>query len=61
MTLPSVRAKIQAGEEEYQVTGADVPSFLYEDPEQYDPEDVLFSFMRGYFLACVCDHHSHWA
>ena len=54
--MPSVRAKIQAGDEDYQVTADDVPSFLYEDPEAYDPDDVLSGFMRGYFLARVSDH-----
>ena len=56
MTVPSVRAKIQAGEEDYQITADDVPSFLYEDPEAYDPDDVLSGFLRGYFLARVSDH-----
>ena len=57
MTVPSVRAKIQAGDKDYQVTADDVPSFLYEDPEAYNPEDVLSGFLRGYFLACVSDHY----
>lgn len=56
MTSPSVRAKIQDGIEEYQVIGGDMPSFLYEDPAKYDPEDVLAGFMRGFFLARVCVH-----
>ena len=45
MTVPSVRAKIQAGDKDYQVTADDVPSFLYEDPEAYNPEDVLSGFL----------------
>jgi hypothetical protein len=61
MTVPSVRAKIQAGDEDYQITGDDVPAFLYEDPESYDPEDVLNGFMRGYFLARVSDQQPPWA
>lgn len=56
MTSPSVRAKIQDRIEEYQVIGGDMPSFLYEDPDEYDPEDVLAGFMRGFFLAHVCVH-----
>ena len=54
MTLRSVRAKINAGEEGYKVTAASAPAFLYEDPAKYDPEHVLSGFMRGYFLARVC-------
>ncbi|KAI9445703.1 hypothetical protein BJY52DRAFT_422297 [Lactarius psammicola] len=46
-----VRAKARDGlEEEYQVTAEDMPSFLYEDPLKYDPENVLSGFMRGPFL-----------
>lgn len=56
MTSPSVRAKIQDGIEGYEVTGGDMPSFLYEDPARYDPEDVLVGFMQGFFLAHIHDH-----
>ncbi|KAF8264671.1 hypothetical protein EI94DRAFT_1805484 [Lactarius quietus] len=44
-------AKINEGVDDYQVTGRDMPAFLYEDPGKYDPEDMLCGFMRGYFLA----------
>jgi hypothetical protein len=44
---------VNAGAEEYQVTAEDVPSFLYEDPLNFDHENVLSGFMRGYFLICV--------
>ncbi|KAN0135028.1 hypothetical protein V8E53_007146, partial [Lactarius tabidus] len=47
----AVRAKIHEGLEEYQVTGGDMPSFLFEDPDKVDPENVLAGFMRGFFLA----------
>ncbi|KAF8261666.1 hypothetical protein EI94DRAFT_1705351 [Lactarius quietus] len=46
-----IRVKINEGVDDYQVTGRDMPTFLYEDPEKYDPEDMLSGFMRGYFLA----------
>jgi len=55
MTLSSIREKVKNGvEEEYHVTVEDVPSFLYEDPLEYDPENVLSGFMRGYFLIRLC-------
>ncbi|KAF8270156.1 hypothetical protein EI94DRAFT_1798386 [Lactarius quietus] len=38
-------AKINEGVDDYQVTGRDMPTFLYEDPEKYDPEDMLSGFM----------------
>ena len=57
MTSPSVRGRIQDGEEDYQVTSGDMPSFLYDDPENYDPDDVLAGFMRGFFLARVHIHY----
>jgi hypothetical protein len=45
MTLYSVRAKINEGVDDYQVTGTDMPVFLYKDPEKYNPEDMLSGFM----------------
>jgi hypothetical protein len=56
LTSSSVRAKIHEGLEEYQVTGGDMPSFLFEDPDKVDPENVLAGFMRGFFLARVRIH-----
>ena len=53
MTLHSVRAKINAGEEGYEATAASAPAFLYEDPAKYDLEHILSSFMQGYFLVHV--------
>ncbi|KAH9050804.1 hypothetical protein EDB87DRAFT_1755672 [Lactarius vividus] len=46
-----VETKIRNGLEGYEVTGGDPPAFLYEDPENYDPTNLLSGFMRGYFLA----------
>ncbi|KAH9162307.1 hypothetical protein EDB89DRAFT_2079838 [Lactarius sanguifluus] len=37
-------------EEKYNVTADDVPSFLYEDPLNIDPDDIFFGLMKGYFL-----------
>ncbi|KAH9177216.1 hypothetical protein EDB89DRAFT_1902451 [Lactarius sanguifluus] len=37
-------------EEKYNVTADDVPSFLYEDPLNVDPNDIFFGLMKGYFL-----------
>ncbi|KAH8977902.1 hypothetical protein EDB86DRAFT_3091303 [Lactarius hatsudake] len=45
-----VETKIRDGVEGYEVTGGDPPAFLYEDPENYDPTNLLSGFMRGYFL-----------
>jgi hypothetical protein len=59
LTLPRVRAKIQAGQEEYQMASGDMPSFLFEEPEKYDTKEVLAGFMRGFFLACVHIHTKH--
>ncbi|KAF8263265.1 hypothetical protein EI94DRAFT_1704128 [Lactarius quietus] len=46
----SVQAKLNAGSDEFHVTGTSPPSFLYEDPDNYNPKKVLSSFMRGYFF-----------
>lgn len=56
--MSSVRTKVRDGVEGYQVTAEDVPSFLYEDPLNYDPENVLAGFMRGYFLPRVGAHQA---
>ncbi|KAF8258317.1 hypothetical protein EI94DRAFT_1708102 [Lactarius quietus] len=40
-----IRAKINEGVDDYQVTGGDMPTFLYKDPEKYDPEDMLSGFI----------------
>ena len=55
----SIRAKINAGSEEFQVIGTNPPAFLYEDPDSYDPENALSGFMRGYFLGHVRCFGSH--
>ena len=55
---PSVREKVRDGVSEYKVTAGDVPSFLYEDPKKYDPENVLTGFMQGFFLARVRSHQT---
>lgn len=53
MTLPSVRAKVNAGSEEFLVTGDAAPAFLYENPDTFNPKTLLSGFLRGYFLARV--------
>ncbi|KAI9435703.1 hypothetical protein H4582DRAFT_2079310 [Lactarius indigo] len=45
-----VETKVKNGLVGYKVTGGDPPAFLYEDPENYDPTNLLSRFMRGYFL-----------
>ncbi|KAN0130316.1 hypothetical protein V8E53_011862 [Lactarius tabidus] len=45
-----VRAKVNAGSEEFRVTGTNPPAFLYEDPDNYDSKNSLSGLMRGYFL-----------
>ena len=59
ITCPSIRAKVNAGSEEFQVTGNNPPAFLYEDPDNYDPKNALSGFMRGYFLGRVHCFGSH--
>ncbi|KAI9431818.1 hypothetical protein H4582DRAFT_2062416 [Lactarius indigo] len=44
------RTKVKNGLVGYEVTGGDPPAFLYKDPENYDPTNLLSGFMRGYFL-----------
>ncbi|KAF8264624.1 hypothetical protein EI94DRAFT_1592399 [Lactarius quietus] len=46
----SIRAKINGGDEAYPVTADLSPSFLYKDPNEYDPKDVYISYMQGYYL-----------
>ena len=53
MTVSSVRAKINAGSDKFQVTGEDAPAFLYENPDKYNRKKILSGFMRGYFLTRV--------
>jgi hypothetical protein len=53
MTPSSVRQMVNAGAEEYKITANHVPSFLYEDPLKFDPNNVFTGFMRGHFLICV--------
>ena len=57
--VSSVRAMVNAGAEEYQITADSVPSFLYDDPLQFDPNDVLAGFMRGRFLIRVSENNDH--
>ncbi|KAH9167311.1 hypothetical protein EDB89DRAFT_2232445, partial [Lactarius sanguifluus] len=45
-----VESKRARGVVGYEVTGGDPPAFLYKDLENYDPTNLLFGFMRGYFL-----------
>ncbi|KAI9431693.1 hypothetical protein H4582DRAFT_2084517 [Lactarius indigo] len=45
-----VETKVKNGLVGYEVTGGDPPAFLYEDPENYDPTNLLSRFMWGYFL-----------
>ncbi|KAH8983888.1 hypothetical protein EDB86DRAFT_3084964 [Lactarius hatsudake] len=45
-----VETKIRDGVEGYKVTGGDPLAFLYEDPENYNPTNLLSGFMWGYFL-----------
>ncbi|KAH8984505.1 hypothetical protein EDB92DRAFT_1819043 [Lactarius akahatsu] len=46
-----LRTKVNGGVKGYKVTAHDTPAFLYEDPSKYNPDDILFGFMQGYFLA----------
>ncbi|KAF8269196.1 hypothetical protein EI94DRAFT_1799482 [Lactarius quietus] len=46
----SIQVKINGGDEAYLVMVDLSPSFLYEDPNEYDPEDVYIRYMRGYYL-----------
>ncbi|KAI9448491.1 hypothetical protein H4582DRAFT_2069002 [Lactarius indigo] len=39
-----------SGVKGYEVTAHDAPAFLYEDPDKYNPDNILSRFMRGYFL-----------
>jgi hypothetical protein len=55
LTLSSIRAKVNAGDNDYLVTAEDVPSFLYEDPLKYNPENVFTGLLRGRFLICICE------
>ena len=55
--MSSVRVMVNTGAEEYQVTTDSVPSFLYDDPLQFDPNDVFTGFMRGCFLICVSENN----
>jgi hypothetical protein len=48
--------KVNAGSEEFQVTGTKPPAFLYEDPDSYDPKNALSGFMQGFFLWRVSSH-----
>ena len=45
--------KINGGDEAYPVMADLLPSFLYEDPNEYDPEDVYIRYMRGYYLVHI--------
>jgi hypothetical protein len=54
-----VRAKVNAGSEEFRVTGTNPPAFLYEDPDNYDSKNSLSGLMRGYFLGRVGCFGSH--
>ena len=55
--VSSIRAMVNARAEEYQVTADSVPSFLYDDPLQFDPNDVFAGFMRGRFLIRVSENN----
>ena len=55
----SVQAKVNAGSEEFQVIGTNLPAFLYEDLDKYDPKDTLSGLMWGYFLGHVRCFGSH--
>ena len=50
---------VNTGAEEYQITTDSVPSFLYDDPLQFGPNDVLAGFMRGRFLIRVSENNDH--
>ncbi|KAI0259653.1 hypothetical protein BC834DRAFT_604979 [Gloeopeniophorella convolvens] len=45
-----MRAAINASSAVIAITGDEMPAFMYENPSAYNPDDVLFGFMRGYFL-----------
>ncbi|KAH8976904.1 hypothetical protein EDB86DRAFT_3093844 [Lactarius hatsudake] len=42
--------KINDVNNEYNVTADLLPAFLYEDPDYYNPDNLLEGLMRGYFL-----------
>ncbi|KAH9018102.1 hypothetical protein EDB85DRAFT_2154730 [Lactarius pseudohatsudake] len=42
--------KIDDVNNEYNVTADLLPAFLYEDPDYYNPDNLLEGLMRGYFL-----------
>ena len=59
VTVHSTRAKVNSGDHRYRVTAVQPPAFLYENPDDYDPENVLRGFMRGYFLVRVCKYFDY--
>ncbi|KAH9028514.1 hypothetical protein EDB84DRAFT_1563091 [Lactarius hengduanensis] len=45
-----IRERVRERDERYKVIASYSPAFLYEDPDNYDSDDVLAGLMRGYFL-----------
>ncbi|KAH9069694.1 hypothetical protein EDB83DRAFT_2518048 [Lactarius deliciosus] len=46
--------RVRERDERYKVIASYSPAFLYEDPDNYDSDDVLAGLMRGYFLVRCC-------
>lgn len=57
--MHSLRALVNAGNPAYQVTAEKSPAFLYEDPSNYDPNNVFVGLLRGPFLVRVRKFKHH--
>ncbi|KAF8262121.1 hypothetical protein EI94DRAFT_1705017 [Lactarius quietus] len=49
----SIQVKINGGDKAYPVMADLSLSFLYEDPNEYDPKDVYIGYMQGYYLTHI--------
>ncbi|KAH9172692.1 hypothetical protein EDB89DRAFT_1906001 [Lactarius sanguifluus] len=48
-----IRERVRERDERYKVIASYSPAFLYEDPDNYNSDDVLAGLMRGYFLILI--------
>ena len=55
LTLPSVRAKVNAGDKGYQVMANNALGFLYKDPAKYNLDKVMSGLIQGYSLVWVSE------
>jgi len=55
LTIFSVRDSINNAWGEYDVTSKQLPVFLYEDPENHDPDDIFKGLFHGPYLLKVRD------